>query len=304
MILLERLRKIGFSKLTRLEDALDKLLSTVELMSTEDIETSKSLNRILSENIISNMDVPPFDRAAMDGYAIHAKDSFGASPKNPKTIKKIGTIEIGEVSDLKLNEGEAIRISTGAAIPEGCDAVIKIEDTEIETDTVTLYNSLTPGKNVSKKGEDIVTGKEVLSAGTELKSEHIALLTSLGFKEINVRLKPKVSVFSVGDELLEVGEPLQKNKIYNSNTPMITNLVKTYGGEVIKRATLKDDKEMINSFLLKAIDNSDIVIFTGGTSVGTKDLLPEIIDANGIVLTHGIAMRPGSPILISQVNNK
>jgi molybdenum cofactor synthesis domain-containing protein len=301
---MERLRKIGFAKLTRLEDALEKLFSKVEILGSDEIETSKSLNRILTENITSKMDVPPFDRSAMDGYAIIAEDSFGASPKNPNTVKKTGTIEIGEISELKINIGEAIRISTGAATPEGCNAVIKIEDTEIEGDIITLYTSLVPGKNVSKKGEDVTSGTEVLSAGTEIKSEQIALLTSLGFKTVNVNTKPQVSVFAVGDELLEVGETLQKNKIYNSNSPMISNLVKNYGGNVIKETTLRDDKVEIKNHLLKAVDDSDIVVFTGGTSVGTKDLLPEIMHENGVILTHGIAMRPGAPVLIGQVKDK
>jgi len=301
---MERLRKIGFSKLTRLEDALEKLFNTIKSMSNEEIETSMALNRILGENIISGMDAPPFDRAAMDGYAIIAENSFGASPKNPKKIKKIGQIEIGEVSELRLNKGEAIRISTGAAIPEGCDAVIKIENTEIEGDIITLYDSLVPGKNISKRGEDIIAGTDVLSEGIEIKAEQIALLSSLGFKTVKVRTKPKISVFSVGDELVEVGESLQKNKIYNSNTPMIANLVETYGGEVLDQATLKDDKESLKKNLLNATEKSEIVVFTGGTSVGTKDLLPEILNENGTVLTHGIAMRPGSPVLIGQVNNR
>ncbi len=301
---MERLRKIGFSKLTRLEDALDLLFSKVELTGIEEIESSKSFKRILAENHISKMDVPPFDRAAMDGYAIIAEDSFGASPKNPKKIKKTGTIKIGEISNLKINKGEAIRISTGAAIPEGCNAVMKIEDTDIEGENITLYTSLVPGKNISRKGEDINSGTEVLIKGTELKSEHIALLTSLGIKTVKVHVKPKVSVFSVGDELLEVGEPLQKNKIYNSNTPMISTLVENYGGDVIKEGTLKDNKEIIKNNLLDAVKVSDMVIFTGGTSVGTKDLLPEIMQENGIIFTHGIAMRPGAPVLIGQVNKK
>ncbi len=299
---MERLRKIGFSRLTPLEEALDKLFSIIKLNDLEEIETVLALNRILATNIKSNMDVPPFNRAAMDGYAIKAEDSFGASPKNPNKIKKIDIIEIGEVKDLKLNKGECIRISTGAAIPEGCDAVIKIEDTEIEKEVVTLYTSLAPGKNISKKGEDIPIDTEVLKEGEELSAEHIALLTSLGIKNIEVRSKPKVSVFAVGDELLEVGQPLQKNKIFNSNTPMISNLIKIYGGEIVRESILKDNKEQLKESLMRATVDSQIIIFTGGTSVGTKDFLPEVMHESGEVLTHGIAMRPGAPILIGYVN--
>lgn len=294
----EKLRTIGFSKLTSLKDALEKLNSKIQINPTKEIEIKDALNRILADNIISKISIPPFDRSAMDGYAIKAEDSFGASPKNPKEIKLVGIIEIGEFSKFKIDRGEGIRISTGAPIPEGSDAVIKIEDTEIEKDLISLYTSLVPGKNISKKGEDIKKGTHVLSKGTELKAEHIALLTSLGFNKIKVRIRPKISIFSSGDELLEPGVPLEPGKIYNSNTPMISALIELYGGNAIRGETIQDDKEAIKKKLLEAVEDSQIIIFTGGTSIGTKDYLPEIIEESGMILTHGIAQRPGAPVLI------
>lgn len=294
----EKLRTIGFSKLTPLKDALEKLNSKIQINPTEEIEIKDALNRILADNIISKISIPPFDRSAMDGYAIKAEDSFGASPKNPKEIKLVGITEIGEFSKFKIDRGEGIRISTGAPVPEGSDAVIKIEDTEIEKDLISLYTSLVPGKNISKKGEDIKKGTHVLSKGTELKAEHIALLTSLGFNKIKVRIRPKISIFSSGDELLEPGVPLKPGKIYNSNTPMISALIELYGGNAIRGETVQDDKEAIKKKLLEAVEDSQIIIFTGGTSIGTKDYLPEIIEESGMILTHGIAQRPGAPVLI------
>ncbi|MFX1574065.1 MAG: gephyrin-like molybdotransferase Glp [Promethearchaeota archaeon] len=301
--MVNKLRKIGFSKLTSLEDALKTLLLRIELNPIEQVDLSKSLNRILATDIICEIDLPPFNRSAMDGYAIKAEDSFNASPKNPKQIKLVGKVEIGEYSNFILNNGEAIRISTGAPIPEGADAVIKIEDTEIEGDIVNLYVSIPPWKNISKKGEDIKKGTHVLSKGTELKAEHIAFLTSLGFKYIQVRSKPKISIFSSGDELLEPGEKLQPGKIYNSNTPMVSALTNTYGGIVIRGETVEDDKNAIKIKLIDATKDSQIIIFTGGTSVGTKDYLPEVIDEIGTILIHGIAQRPGAPVLIGLLNN-
>ncbi|MFX1322591.1 MAG: molybdopterin molybdotransferase MoeA, partial [Promethearchaeota archaeon] len=291
---MERLRKIGFSKLTSLEDAIKKLDSHIKFTAIEEIQTKTALNRIVAEDIVSKIDIPPFERSAMDGYALQATDTFEASLKNPKTVKLVGKIEVGGFSDLEMDEGEAIRISTGAAIPKGADTVIKIEDTDIKEDIITLFTSLAPGKNISKKGEDIPKGKKLLNRGIQLKAEHIALLSSSGFTKIKVRTRPKVSVFATGDELLELGNPLKPNKIYNSNTPMISSLVKTYGGVVIQESTLKDIKDEILETLYNSAKDSNIVIFTGGTSVGTKDLLPEIMYENVVVLTHGIAMRPGS----------
>jgi len=296
--ILKSLRKIGFSKLTLLDDALKILDRYITPASLDEVETSKALNRVLGTDILSELDIPPFDRSAMDGYAVKAEDTFGASPSNLKVIKKIGTIEIGEQTDLVLTSGEAVRISTGAAIPQGSDSVIKIEDTEIEGDKVSLYTSIVPGKNISKRGEDIPRGTEILRSGIIIKASHIALLSSLGIKYVKVKKKPKVSVFAVGDELIEVGNPLPTNKIYNSNSPMVSSLVETYGGSVVRELNIKDSKDEIRNNLIKSSADSQIIIFTGGTSVGTKDFLPETIHENGEVLVHGIAMRPGSPVLM------
>ena len=298
MNILKSLRKIGFSKLTSLNDTLNKIQTYITPASLDEVETSKALNRILATNLRSELDIPPFDRSAMDGYAVKAEDTFGASLSNPKIMKKIGTIEIGEQSNLVLNSGEAIRISTGAAIPQGSDAIIKIEDTNIEDDKVYIYTSIVPGKNVSKKGEDIPRGTEILKSGITIKASHIALLSSLGIRHVKVKKKPRVSVFAVGDELIEVGNPLPTNKIYNSNSPMVSSLVETYGGKVVRVLNLKDNKEEITNNLIKSSADSQIIIFTGGTSVGTKDFLPEIILENCQVLVHGIAIRPGSPVLV------
>ncbi|MGQ4875021.1 MAG: gephyrin-like molybdotransferase Glp [Promethearchaeia archaeon] len=298
------IRKIGFAKLIPVDEALDKLFSHIYTVEAEEVNIKDALNRISAEDIKSKFDLPPFDRAAMDGYAIKAEDSFGASPKNPKKVKLIGTIDIGGSTNIYIQNGEAVRISTGTAIPDGCTAVIKIEDTEIDGEEITLYTALTPGKNISFKGEDVKVNTTIINKGTDLKAEHIALLCALGHVKIKVKTKPKVSVFATGDELIEIGNNLEKNKIYNSNSPMITSLVKIYGGDVVKEGTLKDDENVIESNLLNAVKESDIIIFTGGTSVGTKDLLPNIIKKNGKIIAHGLAMRPGTPILIGMVNDK
>ena len=298
MSILKNLNKIGFSRLTLLDDALKKIQTYITPASLDEVETSKALSRVLATDIISELDIPPFNRSAMDGYAVKAEDTFGASPSNPKVIKKIGIVEIGEQTDLVLMSGEAVRISTGAAIPQGSDSVIKIEDTDIDGEKVSLYTSIVPGKNISKRGEDIPRGTEILRSGITIKASHIALLSSLGIKHVKVTTKPKVSVFAVGDELIEVGNPLPPNKIYNSNSPMVSSLVETYGGNVVRDLNIKDSKDEIRNNLIKSSVDSQIIIFTGGTSVGTKDFLPETIHENGEVLVHGIAMRPGSPVLI------
>ncbi|MBN1803194.1 MAG: molybdopterin molybdotransferase MoeA [Candidatus Lokiarchaeota archaeon] len=302
---MERLRKIGFSKLTPLEEASDLLLSNISLTTVEVVETSSSLGRFLAESIKSGLNIPPFDRSAMDGYAVKAEDTFGSSPQNPRNLKLVGKIEIGEKSEgIQMKSGEAIRISTGAAIPLGADAVVKIEDTKIEEANISIYLPIVPGKNVSRKGEDIPQDSIVLNSGTEIFSSHIALLSSLGIETVKVHSRPKVSVFATGDELVEVGQMLGENQIYNSNSPMISNLTQQYGGTVIREETLKDDKILLKKKLYESVEDSDLVIFTGGTSVGTQDFLPETIQENGTILVHGIAIKPGSPVLIGVVEDK
>ena len=193
---MNKLHEIGFAMLTPLDEALDKLLNYTKLTPTEEIYTKEALNRVLAEDVVSNIDVPPYKRSAMDGYALIAEDTFGSSPKNPGTVKLVGKIEIGEKNDeLKVQERQAIRISTGAAIPEGANAVIMIEDTEINDDIITLYNAIAPGRNVIKKGEDIQEGTKILKKGVEIKAEHVALLSSLGVLKVNVHKKPSISVF-------------------------------------------------------------------------------------------------------------
>ncbi len=299
---MERLRKIGFSKLTSLEEALTKLFSRIQPNTTEEVEVVKALNRVLGDDIISQMNIPPFNRSAMDGYALIAEDTFGASPNNPKKIKLIGSIEIGEKANLTLKRGEGIRISTGAPTPIGANAVIKIEDTEIKNAEISLYTALVPKKNISYAGEDISQGTQILNKGIVLKAEHIALISSLGLRTINVTVRPRVSVFASGDELIEPGNTIEPGKIYNSNTPMISSLVKIYGGALVRGETVEDNKETIKKKLIESEDDSQVIVFTGGTSVGTKDYLPDIIHEYGDVLVHGIAMRPGSPVLIGLLN--
>ena len=205
---MEKLRKIGFSKLTSLEEALTKLFGRIKPNPIKEVEVVEALNRVLGEDIESQMNIPPFNRSAMDGYAVKAEDTFGASPNNPKKINLIGVIEIGETSDLILDNGEGIRISTGAPIPKGANAVIKIEDTEIINEEISLYVALVPRKNISYAGEDIKRGTQILYKGTVLKAEHIALLSSLGFRTIKVTKRPTVCVFASGDELIEPGSPV------------------------------------------------------------------------------------------------
>ena len=296
--MLDKLKKVGFSRLISLEDAISKLEPFIKPNPIEEINIDMALNRVLARDVETALDIPPFDRSAMDGYALKATDTFRASPKNPRTVKLTGQIEIGESKDLEIKEGEAIRISTGAAMPRGADSVIKIEDTEVENEMIALFTSIVPGKNVSKKGEDVSKGTKILRKGTTLKSEHLALLASSGINTIKGSQTPTISIFATGNELIEVGNPLEPNKIYNSNNAMLSSLVRLYGGKITRNLTLKDDKILIEESLIQAGKDSQIIIFSGGTSVGTKDFLPEVVQENGRVLAHGIAMRPGSPILI------
>ncbi|MBN1214769.1 MAG: molybdopterin molybdotransferase MoeA [Candidatus Lokiarchaeota archaeon] len=301
---MNRLHQIGFSKLSSVEDSLKKIFSVIGLTSIIQINTKDALNHNVANNIKSIADVPYFDRSAMDGYAIKAEDTFGASINSPKYFKKIGKIEIDELSKITINSFETVKISTGAQIPDGANAVIKIEETEIKGNTIKIYNSIVPNANISKRGSDTKKGEIIIENGIQIKPEHIALLCSQGIQKINVRKKPNISIFSTGNELIDIENTREGRQIYDSNTPMISNLVRIYGGIVIEEKIIRDNKDLIKKELLDALNKSDIIIFSGGTSVGTRDYLPEIMNQIAKVLIHGVAMRPGAPILIATKNNK
>ena len=298
---------IGFKELIKVDEAICRIKQeiTYRISEVEVVDLISSLGRVSSENILAPIDVPPYDRAAMDGYAARAEDITGATQLNPAILKLIGSIEVGEFKDIKVNRGEAVEISTGAKIPEGANVVVPYEDARKVNGYVEVYRAIPVWKNISMKGEDIKAGELALEKDMVIRSWDIGVLASLNITKVKVYRKPRIAVLSTGNELIELGEDLKPGKIVNSTKWMIAALIDELGGEFIDLGTARDQEEEIAKRVLEGLKHADMVITTGGTSVGKKDYVIKAVKSIGAkILFHGVSMRPGKPTGFAVLNGK
>jgi molybdenum cofactor synthesis domain-containing protein len=299
----------GFVKLTRIDHALHIFFKhvNIETLSSETIKLTTSAARILAEDIIASVDVPGFSRSAVDGYALKAQDTIGASPTSPLVLDVIGMIEIGLPSKITLSRHQSVKIDTGAVIPNGANAVIMVEYTEsIGKNTIEIYRSLAPGENISYKGEDVKQGEIILTRGTPLLPQDVGILSALGYRQIKVVRRPKIAILSTGNELIDSGERVDLGKIIDTNRPILISMVTDLGGEPIDLGIAKDELEDIKTRVAYGLTVSDMVLVSGGTSVGGKDLMPEAINTlekPGVII-HGLCMKPGKPTALAAAGNK
>lgn len=272
-------------------EAIQQVLCRASVLHTEQIALLESYGSFLAEDIIATHDVPPFHRSLYDGYAIRATNS----EKENATFQVIDKIGAGAVFAGTVGESEAVRIMTGAAIPPGADAVIMFEDTILNNDTLTIRKQLQPFENFSFQGEDVQKGEPILAKGQMIHPGTMALLATFGYDIVTVTKKPKVGYFCTGTELLPVSESLQPGKIRNSNGPMLAGQLAKMGLEATYYGILPDELGDCLSRMKQALIENDVVITTGGVSVGDYDLLPAIYEQlNADVLFNKVAMRPGS----------
>ena len=290
----------GFKKLTSVDEALSIFLKTLKLkkLPVTRISLQSALERVLAENVVAKIDLPNFDRSAVDGYAIRAQDSFEASQFNPKVLVLTGNEQIGE------SEGK--QIWTGNALPRGADAVIMLEHTKAVDGKIYVWKPVTPSENVSKRGEDIRKGEVALKAGTRLKSHHLGLLGALGETHVTVVRKPKVAILSTGNELIELGHTPGFAQVIEVNRLILSNLCLELGAEPYDLGITEDDADKIADKIREGLRHGDVVITTGGTSVGYADLVPIAVNQIGKpgVVVHGVAMRPGMPTALAVLNGK
>jgi len=294
-----------FRKLATFEEA--KLLIQQQIqpkpLGIQDSALLEAYSRVLAQDAISKLDIPPFNRSTVDGYAVKAKDTFGADENQPAKLKVCGMVCIGEDPKIKLESGEAAEIVTGAPIPEGSDAVVMVEDTERQDDDLKIYTSITSQENVMKKGTDIRSGETVLKAGQVLGSREIGVLAALGNANVKVYMIPKVAVLSTGGEVTEPGKPLAPGKIYDINAYSLCAAVRESGGLPLYAGVVPDEKEILRKALEKALSSADMVLTSGGVSVGPKDIIPETVDSLGEpgVFISGIAVKPGKPATVALI---
>ncbi len=297
-----------FRKLMTLDEAKKVIEDQFKpvFLGEEEAVLLEAYNRVLNEDVVSSLDIPPFNRSTVDGYAVKAEDTFGAEENEPATLRVSGAVNVGEQPQVKVGKGEAVEIVTGAPIPEGADAVVMVEDTEREDSELRVFGAVTANENVMKKGSDIKKGAVVLKKGQVLGSSEIGVLAALGLTKVKVLKIPIVAVLSTGGEVTELGKELPPGKIYDINAYSISTAVIESGGKPVYLGVVPDDKAALSKALQTAVDSADVVITSGGVSVGPRDYTPQIVDSLGKpgIVVYGVAVKPGKPTTVGFVGEK
>ncbi len=278
--------------------------ATKPVENTERVTILEAQGRVLAEDIVSQVDIPPFDRAAMDGYAVIAEDTIGATDYEPVTLEVIDTIHAGEKPRMRVSRGKCIRIATGAMMPPGADAVVMVEHTkEIDENTVEIYKPVYKSLNVTRAGADIKKDQTILKKGDYLTPAKIGVLAAIGKVDVLVYKKPLAVVIPTGNEVVPPGEPLEEGKIHDINSYTLSAIIKQHGGDVKLKRIIKDNFEEIEKALLESTKEADLIIMSGGSSVGERDITVNVIKKYGKVLFHGVQVKPGKPMLFGLINN-
>ena len=294
-----------FRDLAPPEEAHEAIASLPLGGETEKVPLREARGRVLAERVDAALDVPGFDRASMDGYAVRARDTFGADEADPARLPVVGSVHAGAEPDVTVGEGEAAEISTGAVLPPGADAVVMVEKTDEDGDDVLVRTSLAPGDAVMFAGADVAAGERALGPGTELTPRELGLLSALGVEDVPVRRKPKVGIVSTGDELVRPGETLhsERGEIYDVNSYTVATGVEEAGGEAVLYPHAGDDYAELERILLEAAEECDLVLSSGSTSASAVDVIYRVIEERGDLLLHGVAVKPGKPMLVGTLGD-
>ncbi len=276
------------------------------VLGEEEIPLLEAYDRVLGKNVVSTLDIPPFNRSTVDGYAVKAEDTFGAEENQPAKLTIVGLVSVGEQPRICIEKGEAAEIVTGAPIPEGADAVVMVEDADRENSELSVFRAVTQDENVMKRGTDIKKGDVVLKTGQVLTASDIGVLAALGLIKVKVLKVPKVAVLSTGAEVTEPGKELPAGRIYDINAYSLSTAVRESGGRPVYLGVVPDDKTELQKVLKRGLASADIVMTSGGVSVGPKDLTPQIVNSLGQpgVIISGIAVKPGKPTTMALIGKK
>jgi molybdenum cofactor synthesis domain-containing protein len=287
--------------LARAQDIIAAAASPLD--RTERVRLRDARGRVLAHDLMAPADVPPFSRAAMDGYAVRAADTAGATREAPVRLRCVEQIYTGQMPVQVVAAGLCSEVATGAPMPEGADAVVMVEETAANDDAVQLFAAAAAGQNIGRQGQDIRQGQLVLSAGTVLTASRVGAIAALGHTDVLVYARPRVAILSTGNEVVEPGEPLAPGQIYDINSYTLAAVVAEHGGVPVIHRTAIDTLEDLS----RAVDEclaEDVLVFSGGSSVGTRDLILDVIRAKGEVLFHGIAVKPGKPTAFGRISGK
>jgi len=259
--------------------------------------------RVSGADVQSTRDVPPFSRAGMDGFAVIANDTFGASRYEPKTLRVIEKVYTGQVPTQQLTAGTAVEIATGAPMPAGADAVVMVEETETSGTEVRVLTPVYPRQNVGRQGADISVGQIVIRDGDVLNPSRIGALAALGVVDVEVYAKPTVAILSTGNEIIDPGEELRPGQIYDINKFTLSTIIQEHGGVPVPFATAQDTIEALEEAIVACL-SCDLLVFSGGSSVGERDLILDVIGRQGDIVFHGIAVKPGKPTVFGTIQGK
>jgi putative molybdopterin biosynthesis protein len=278
----------------------------VEPLGVEAVPLLRASGRVLAENVVARLDVPCFDRSTVDGYAVRAEDTFEADENRPVRLRVSGVAGVGRLPRAVVKVGCAVETVTGAPIPEGADAVVMLEDTERDGAVVLVRSAVVGGENVMRAGSDVRRGETVLRKGAVLGSGEVGVLAAVGLSRVKVFAAPRVAVFSTGGEVVKPGGRLSAGKVYDTNAYSLSAAVNECGGRPVFLGVLPDRADKIERTLRRALACADVVVTSGGVSVGPKDLMPAVLGSFGKpgVVVCGVAIKPGKPVTVAVVGRK
>ena len=294
-----------FFQVRSVKEVLEDIASFPRL-APQEVSLLQARGRFLAEDLLAPEDLPPYSRSTMDGFAVRAKDCFGARENEPVVLKLVGEIEMGQVPAFSLRPGEAARIATGGMLPKGADAVVMVEYTEEIGDLVEIRRPVAPGENVLLQGEDVSQGKVLFSQGTRLNPGRIGLLAGLGITRVQVYSAPRVGIISTGDELVPPEASIKRGQIRDINSYTLATAVEEAGGRPKLYGIVPDKQEALVAKVQEAFSENDVVLVSGGSSVGTRDFTLAAISSlpEAELLAHGVAVRPGKPTILARAQGK
>ena len=293
-----------FGETISLADAraiITRSLKPIERVERVPLEAAHG--RVLAEEIVAPADVPPFSRAAMDGYAVRAEDTTGATPGQPAILTCIEKVFTGQMPSQTVGRGQCTEIATGAPMPAGADSVVMVEQTDAEGTQVRIFAAADPGQNIGRQGADIKRGQVVMRAGELLNASRVGAIAALGRAHVDVYARPRVAILSTGNEIVDPGQALQPGQIYDINRFTVAAVVAEHGGTPVSHRTAADTIPDLERALDECLE-ADVVVFSGGTSVGERDLILDALSNRGEVLFHGISVKPGKPTAFGLVKGK
>ncbi|OLS03730.1 molybdopterin molybdotransferase MoeA [Tissierella creatinophila] len=296
---------MDFFKVVTVEGARETIMNNFReyKFELEEVDILDSLGRVLGKEVYCEIDVPEFNRSTVDGYAIVASDSHGASDSIPSVLNIVGEVHMGETIEDGIISGNAIYVPTGGMVPNGADGVIMIENTEkLDEETLLLNKPISIGENIIYKGDDMKKNSLVLEMGKKISPEAMGVLGALGKRKVKVFKKPRFYIISTGDEIIDIEEKLEFGKIRDINSFALFGSISALGGEVVGKRIVKDDFNLLKTEVEKAVNISDIVLISGGSSVGTRDFTKAVIDSfegKGVFI-HGLSVKPGKPTIVGE----